>query len=100
VQAQRELIGQAVDPRLQDSLAGFLAGQPASDAVIELLTMRLGTDSTLLAARVDLRPGIGSETVEQVCIRVKRELREYWPAFGHVFLDVTDLDEHVHGDAA
>jgi len=94
MEAQRELIGEAVDPRLQDSLADFLAGQPEIDAVIELLTMRLGTDSTLLAARIDLRPGIDSETVEEVCIRIKHELRERWPAFDHVFLDITDLDAH------
>jgi cation diffusion facilitator family transporter len=94
VEAQRELIGQAVDPQLQDTLAEFLADQPEIDDVLELLTMRLGPDSTLLATRVDLRPGIDSETIEEVCIRIKRAVREQWPAFDHVFLDITDADEH------
>lgn len=93
-QAQRELIGQAVDPQLQEGLTGFLADQPEIDAVLELLTMRLGPDSTLLATRVDLRPGIDSEDLEEVCIRIKRALRQRWPAFDHVFLDITDADEH------
>jgi cation diffusion facilitator family transporter len=94
IQAQHELIGQAVDPQLQDSVTGFLADQPEIDAVLELLTMRLGPDSTLLATRVDLRPGIDSEALEDVCIRIKRSLRQNWPAFDHVFLDITDASEH------
>ncbi len=97
-QAQRELIGQAVDVPLQDALADFLGGQPEVDAVIELLTMRLGPDSTLLAARLDLRPGIDSETVEEVCVRVKRGLHEQWPLFDHVFLDITDADAYSDED--
>ncbi len=50
--------------------------------------------SLLLAARVDLRPGIDSETVDVVSIRIKRELHKRWPAFDHVLLDITDLDGH------
>ena len=92
IEAQRELIGQSVDPALEDRIGAFLAAQAEIDAVPELLTMRLGPDSTLLAARIDLHPGIDSESIEQVCIRVKRELHREWPAFDHVFLDITDLD--------
>lgn len=91
-EAQRELIGQSVDPRLQEQLTVFLARQPEIDTVIEVLTMRLGPDSTLLAARVDLRPGLDSERVEEVCGRIKRVLHERWPSCDHVFLDITDRD--------
>ena len=94
VEAQRELIGQSVDPALEDSIGAFLAAQAEIDAVPELLTMRLGPDSTLLAARVDLHPGIDSESIEQVCVRVKQDLHREWPAFDHVFLDITDVDDH------
>ena len=92
VEAQRELIGQAVDPALEDRVRDFLAAQAEIDAVPELLTMRLGPDSALLAARVDLHPGIDSESIELVCVRVKRDLTRQWPSFDHVFLDITDLD--------
>ncbi len=92
MQAQRELIGQSVDPQLQRTLTAFLAQQPEIDSVSELLTMRLGPDSTLLAARVDLRPGLDSETVEEACVRIKRTLRRHWPACDHVFLDIIDAD--------
>jgi divalent metal cation (Fe/Co/Zn/Cd) transporter len=54
--------------------------------------MRLGPDSTLLAARVDLQPGMDSETVEDVCVRIKHALQERWPSCDHVFLDITDVD--------
>jgi cation diffusion facilitator family transporter len=89
-QAQRELIGQAVDPGLREELRGFLDRQPEIDAVLDLLTMRLGPDSTLLAVRIDLRAGIDSEDVELVCMRIKGELSERWPGLDHVFLDITD----------
>lgn len=94
VRAQRELIGQAVNPRLQERLRRFLMDQSEIDAVLDVLTMQLGPDSTLLAARVDLHPGIDSESIEQVCIRIKRALRDRWPAVDHVFLDITDIDAH------
>jgi cation diffusion facilitator family transporter len=93
LQAQGELIGESVDEQLQDSLTGFLADQPEIDTVIEVLTMRLGPDSALLAARVDLEPGMDSETVEEVCVRIKHELSRRWPVFDHVFLDITDVSE-------
>ncbi|WP_190214586.1 hypothetical protein [Kitasatospora indigofera] len=54
--------------------------------------MRLGADSALLAARVDLREGMDSEEAEEVCVRIKRQLREECPAFDQVFLDIVDAD--------
>lgn len=91
-QAQRELIGQSVDPEFEELLTAFLAEQPEIDTVSELLTMRLGPDSTLLAARVDLEPGMDSELVEEVCVRIKDALHERWPSCDHIFLDITDVD--------
>ncbi|WP_405358706.1 cation diffusion facilitator family transporter [Kitasatospora sp. NBC_00085] len=89
-EAQSLLVGQAVDPRLQQRAHALLAGQEEIDTVTTLLTMRLGADSALLAARVDLREGLDSEEVEEVCVRIKQELREVCPAFDQVFLDIID----------
>ncbi|GAA2746610.1 cation diffusion facilitator family transporter [Kitasatospora cinereorecta] len=91
-EAQSLLVGQAVDPHLQREAHTLLAGQPEIDTVTALLTMRLGTDSALLAARVDLREGLDSEEVEEVCVRIKRDLREAHPAFDQIFLDIIDAD--------
>lgn len=86
------LVGQAADPRQQQEAYGVLAEQPEIDTVTALQTMRLGVDTALLAARVDLRAGIDSERVEEVSVRIKAELRRRCPAFTEVFLDIVDAD--------
>lgn len=90
--ARDQLVGQAVDPRQQQEAYGILAEQPEIDTVTALLTMRLGVDTALLAARVDLREGIDSERVEEVSVRIKDELRRRCPAFDEIFLDIVDAD--------
>jgi cation diffusion facilitator family transporter len=89
-EARVRLIGEAVDPVLWDRIRRLLDEQPEIDNVAELLTMRLGLDSTLVAARVDLTPGLDSEEVELVCVRIKRLIRAEWPEAHHVFLDITE----------
>jgi cation diffusion facilitator family transporter len=86
------LVGQAADPRQQQEAYAVLAGQPEIDTITALQTMRLGVDTALLAARVDLRAGIDSEQVEEVSVRIKAELRRRCPAFTQVFLDIVDAD--------
>ncbi|WP_371502848.1 cation diffusion facilitator family transporter [Kitasatospora sp. NBC_00374] len=93
-EARSLLVGQAVDPRLQQQAHTLLAEQKEIDTVTTLLTMRLGADSALLAARVDLQEGLDSEEVEEVCVRIKRQLREECPAFDQVFLDIVDADSN------
>ncbi|MEV0848253.1 cation diffusion facilitator family transporter [Streptomyces sp. NPDC049954] len=88
--ARDQLIGEAVDPELRDGIAEFLARQPEIDRVATLLTMRLGLDSTLVAARIDLAPGRDSEQVELVMERVKDAIAERWPEADQVFLDITE----------
>ncbi|MFI9103384.1 cation diffusion facilitator family transporter [Streptomyces fildesensis] len=91
--ARGQLIGEAVDPGLQLRIRSFLAEQPEIDAVTSLLTMRLGMDSTLVAARVDLVGGLDSEEVEEISGRIKGEMREKWPTADHVFLDITHASD-------
>lgn len=68
----------------------FLTCQPGIDNVAALFTMGLGLDSVLVAARVDLAPGIDSEEVEQVSVRLKGSIARSWPEAEHVFLDITN----------
>ncbi len=91
-EAESALVGQAVDPRLQRQAHALLSAQDEIDTVATVLTMRLGADSALLAARVDLREGLDSEEVEEVCVRIKSQLREECPAFDQIFLDIIDAD--------
>lgn len=85
-----QIIGAAADPALRRAMHQFLDGQPEIDAVTGLLTMRLGTRSMLAAARGDLVGGLDSEEVEEVLVRVKRDMRERWPIADQIFLDVTE----------
>ncbi|MFF7129863.1 MULTISPECIES: cation diffusion facilitator family transporter [unclassified Streptomyces] len=89
-EARDQLIGEAVDTELRDRIADFLGSQDEIDRVAALLTMRLGLDSVLVAARVDLAPGLDSEEVELVCVRIKRRISGEWPQAEHVFLDITE----------
>ncbi|MCG0284148.1 cation diffusion facilitator family transporter [Streptomyces sp. PSAA01] len=89
-ESRGQLIGEAIDPVQRRELRRFLEGQPEIDTVTVLLTMRLGNDSTLVAARVDLFPGLDSEEVEEVLVRVKTAMAEIWPHADQIFLDVTD----------
>ncbi len=88
--ARDQLIGEAVDPELRDDIRAMLDEQPEIDQVASLLTMRLGLDSTLIAARIDLKPGLDSEDVELVSERIKAAVVEAWPEADQVFLDITD----------
>ncbi|MFI5658589.1 cation diffusion facilitator family transporter [Streptomyces sp. NPDC051684] len=93
--ARAQLIGEAGDPELHRGIRELLAAQPEIDCVAALHTMQLGTDSTLVAARVDLAPGIESERLELVLERIKRAVRERWPEADQVFLDVVNAPKPV-----
>ncbi|MFF3980546.1 cation diffusion facilitator family transporter [Streptomyces sp. NPDC001828] len=88
--AREQLIGEAVDPEMRDSIRALLDEQPEIDNVASLLTMRLGLDSALVAARIDLRPGLESEDLELVSERIKAAVVKAWPEADQVFLDITE----------
>jgi cation diffusion facilitator family transporter len=88
--AKAQLIGQSASVDLQVQALDFLQSQPEIDVVLDVLTMRLGSTSSLLAARVDLADGLDSDRVEAVSGRIKDNLAHELPYFSHVFLDITD----------
>ncbi|MGV4980567.1 cation diffusion facilitator family transporter [Streptomyces sp. NRAIS4] len=88
--ARDQLIGEAADPELSDRIRSLLERQPEIDSVEALFTMKMGLDATLVAARIDLVPGLDSERVEQVAVRIKRSLARKFPEADQIFLDVTD----------
>ncbi|QKV96656.1 cation diffusion facilitator family transporter [Streptomyces sp. NA02950] len=90
MESRGRLIGEAIDPVQRRELRLFLDEQPEIDTTTSLLTMRLGNDSTLVAARIDLVAGLDSEEVEQVLVRVKAAMARSWPHADQIFLDVTD----------
>ncbi|WP_338693404.1 cation diffusion facilitator family transporter [Streptomyces sp. Q6] len=98
--ARAQLIGEAVSPELHRGIRELLDSQPEIDCVAALHTMRLGMDSTLVAARIDLAPGIDSERLELVSDRIKRAVQDTWPEADQVFLDVVEAPDLVRGEVS
>ncbi|MFD5139750.1 cation diffusion facilitator family transporter [Streptomyces sp. NPDC058378] len=88
--ARDRLIGESAGPGLRRGVEELLTSQAEIDNVAALFTMGLGLDSVLVAARVDLAPGIDSEEIERVAVRIKRSIARSWPEAEHVFLDITN----------
>ncbi|MER7575331.1 cation diffusion facilitator family transporter [Streptomyces sp. NPDC126514] len=89
-EARDQLIGEAADPAAADRIRELLCAQPEIDSVEALFTMKTGLESALVAARVDLVPGLDSEEVEEVAVRIKRAVGEAVPEAEQIFLDITD----------
>lgn len=89
-EARDQLIGESAEPALREGVEELLAAQAEVDNVAALLTMRLGLDSVLVAARIDLAPGIDSEEIERVSMRIKTAVAGEWPQAQHIFLDITN----------
>ncbi|GHH91773.1 membrane protein [Streptomyces capillispiralis] len=88
--ARDQLIGEAADPESSGRIRELLRAQPEIDSVEALLTMKTGLDTVLVAARVDLVPGLESERLEQVAIRIKRSIAHCVPEARQIFLDITE----------
>lgn len=89
-EARDQLIGEAADPETGARICALLEAQPEIDSVEALFTMKMGLDSALVAARIDLMPGLDSERVEEVAVRIKRSIAGVVPEADQIFLDVTD----------
>ncbi|MBT2416827.1 cation transporter [Streptomyces sp. ISL-22] len=88
--ARDQLIGQAADPEADARIRALLEAQPEIDSVEALFTMKTGLETALVAARVDLMPGLDSEQVEEVAVRIKRSIGHTVAEADQIFLDVTE----------
>jgi cation diffusion facilitator family transporter len=87
--AKHLLIGSAALPEERDALEDAIADFDEVEEVKELLTMVLGPNAVLVAARVDLRDDIDADHVEKVSTEIDDRLREVVPDVTEVFLDAT-----------
>jgi cation diffusion facilitator family transporter len=83
------LIGQAADPEHRQVITREIEAAPGVDAVLELLTMQLGPDELIVAAKVAFTDDISADEAEDVADDIDRNLRVRLPAIRHVFLDPT-----------
>jgi cation diffusion facilitator family transporter len=90
----RLLVGAAARPDEVAAIERVLDDNEDVADVLELLTMVLGPNALLVAARVDLADGVVSERLERTMSSLDREIRAAVPDVTEVFLDPTP----AHGD--
>jgi cation diffusion facilitator family transporter len=83
------LIGGAARPDERRELWRALEAFDQVDAVVELLTMALGPNSLLVAARIDMAQGLQDSDIEQLSDEIDERLRQVVPDVTEVFLDAT-----------
>jgi cation diffusion facilitator family transporter len=88
-QNQDLLIGRAAPPAMLRDMQQEIGDTEGITEVVELLTMQLGPEDVLLAARVSVEPGEEGREIEQVADVVDERVRARFPAVRHVFLDPT-----------
>jgi cation diffusion facilitator family transporter len=86
------LIGEAADERTRQQICDILEGYDGVDEVLEVLTMRIGTDQLLVAVRLDFGADLESDRVEELSARIDCDLHEQVPEVYQVFLDATDKE--------
>ena len=87
------IVGEAPPPRLRDEIVAELERLPEVERVLEMLTMYLGPDSLLVAARVAFVGPVDRLTA--AADEAERRLRARFPLIRYVFLDPTPRPARV-----
>jgi divalent metal cation (Fe/Co/Zn/Cd) transporter len=81
------------------AVGAWLAARPEVDALVDLLTERIGTDRVLVCARVDFVDGLSGSDLEQAALEMDRALRREFPDVAEVFLEpVPRHDEQLRAE--
>ncbi len=83
------LIGRAAEPQDLALIRSEIEQTPGVDALLELLTMHLGPDHLIVAARVALDDEASADRVEDLADDIDRRLAEKLTMLPHVFIDPT-----------
>ena len=83
------LIGAAARPDERAQIERVLEDDPHVIEVAELLTMALGPNALLVAARVDLEDGVEADEIERAMSALEERLQDAVPDVTEVFLDPT-----------
>jgi divalent metal cation (Fe/Co/Zn/Cd) transporter len=81
------LIGRQADPVMVRAIGARLREVPEVEAVVDLLSMLVGTDRVLLCARLDFDDSLGAADLERACVRIDGELRAEFPDLDEIFLE-------------
>lgn len=83
------LIGRAASPEVEEVIREEIESMPGVDELLELLTMHIGPDSLIVAARVAINDELGADQTEDLADEVDRRLTEKLPLQPLVFIDPT-----------
>jgi cation diffusion facilitator family transporter len=83
------LVGAAARPDERHALERALIEFPEVQEVRELLTLILGPNALLVAARIELADGLDADRIECVSDEIDCRLREVVPDVSEVFIDAT-----------
>jgi cation diffusion facilitator family transporter len=83
------LVGAAALPEERERIEDVIEQHDHVSEVRELLTMALGPNALLVAARVDFEDGADAAGVERAATEIDRALRDAVPDVTEVFLDAT-----------
>jgi cation diffusion facilitator family transporter len=83
------LIGRAADPRELAAIREEIEQTPGVRELVDLLTMYLGPEHLIVAARVDFSEDISADRAEELADEIDQRLGNRLPLVPHVFLDPT-----------
>ncbi|MEZ0071734.1 cation diffusion facilitator family transporter [Planotetraspora sp. GP83] len=83
------LIGQAAPAMLQEEIRAVLVAQPEVEAVVDLVTLMIGPNQIMVAAKIDFLDETTGERLELASDRVEKCLTQRFPEIRQVFLDPT-----------
>lgn len=83
------LIGRAAGPKDLGTIRAEIESTPGVDSLLELLTMYLGPEHLIVAARVAFSDDISADQAEDVADDIDKRLADRLPLVPHVFLDPT-----------
>jgi cation diffusion facilitator family transporter len=83
------LIGRAADPRELRTIRQEIEQTPGVDTLVDLLTMYLGPEHLIVAARVDFSEDLSADRAEELADEIDKRLADRLPLVPHVFLDPT-----------
>lgn len=87
------LIGEAADPVVRLEAFEVLESDPGIRAVKEMLTMQLGPQEILVAARVEFDPEINAQQVQEICTHAEEEMKRQVPSLTQVFIDPSTVSD-------
>jgi cation diffusion facilitator family transporter len=87
------LIGRAADPEQLELIRAEITRTPGVDGLVELLTMYMGPDHLIVAARASFSDGISADQAEDLAEDIDRRLCDQLSVVPHVFIDPTQRHE-------